>query len=52
MNAETDATGRDLALAKWTGYSVRYLRVRRAVRALVCIVPLGSAIVHYLHTTP
>lgn len=43
MNAETDTTGRDAALANWTGHSVRYLRVRRVVRAIVAVVPVTAA---------
>lgn len=43
MNAETDRAGYYATLSKLTGHSVRYLRVRTAVRLAVALVPFSSA---------
>ncbi|AXH50170.1 hypothetical protein SEA_MUSETTA_10 [Microbacterium phage Musetta] len=48
MNAESDRTGYYATLSKLTGHSVRYLRVRTAVRlalaTLAMVLPLSHAL--------
>ena len=51
MNTESDNTLRDSTLAVWTGHSPRYLRVRRAVRAIVATAPILIAFIHALAPT-
>lgn len=48
MNAETDRTCYYATLSKLTGHSVRYLRVRTAVRLCVAFVPLTLAYLYAL----
>lgn len=48
MNAETDRTGYYANMSRWTGHSVRYLKVRTAVRvalsALALVIPFAGAL--------
>lgn len=43
MHAETDDATMYATLSAYTGHSVRYLRIRTAVRAVVATVPLLAA---------
>ncbi|QWS69375.1 hypothetical protein SEA_NECROPHOXINUS_125 [Microbacterium phage Necrophoxinus] len=52
MHAESDSTGYYAALSRLTGHSVRYLRIRAAVRAVVAIVPISAAYAYALSLTP
>lgn len=48
MNAETDRATYWQAMARYTGRSVRYLKVRALVRAAVAIVPISAAYAYAL----
>lgn len=45
MNAETDPRTKWATLSRYTGHSVRYLRIRAAVRAAVVTVPLVGGLI-------
>lgn len=50
MHAETDKATYYATMQKYTGHSVRYLRVRAWVRAAVVAVPLLAPFTAYLLT--
>ena len=50
MHAETDTATYWQTMARLTGHSVRYLKVRAWVRAMVCVLPLAIPFASLLHT--
>ena len=50
MHAETDRATYWQTVSRLTGHSVRYLKVRACVRAMVCALPIAIPFASLLHT--